>query len=252
MHRLLIADGDAAARESLRALLPWQRCGVETVAEADTYQAAARLGMELRPDAAFVSLRLGARWGCDLAGLWRRAGLRTAVCVISNSGENTLLLRAMRAGARDFLLRPVSIPEARAFLARALHEAEEDAPALLPAPDAILGDRALSPLAAKMLSAVRERLDGGPVTLTAIADSLGMNGKYLGQVFLRETGMTLSQYVTACRMERARQLLTGTREKVSAVAGMVGYSQLNRFYVHFRAYFGVSPGELRGGHARRR
>lgn len=29
------------------------------------------------------------------------------------------------------------------------------------------------------------------------------------------------------------------------VASMVGYSQLNNFYVHFKNYFRISPGALR-------
>ena len=49
----------------------------------------------------------------------------------------------------------------------------------------------------------------------------------------------------ACRMIEARKLITGTREKVSVIAGMVGYGQLNNFYIHFRSYFGVSPSTLR-------
>ena len=36
-----------------------------------------------------------------------------------------------------------------------------------------------------------------------------------------------------------------TREKISVIAGLVGYSQLNNFYIHFRSYFGVSPGTMR-------
>ena len=29
------------------------------------------------------------------------------------------------------------------------------------------------------------------------------------------------------------------------IAGLVGYSQLNNFYIHFRNYFGVSPSSMR-------
>ena len=69
-------------------------------------------------------------------------------------------------------------------------------------------------------------------------------------MFLRDTGMKLSEYLLAYRMERARQLILTTREKISVIAHIVGYSQLNRFYVHFRTYFGMSPGDLRAFEAR--
>ena len=49
----------------------------------------------------------------------------------------------------------------------------------------------------------------------------------------------------AYRMLEAKRLIVNTREKISVIAGMVGYSQLNNFYTQFRDYFGVSPSSLR-------
>jgi len=46
-------------------------------------------------------------------------------------------------------------------------------------------------------------------------------------------------------MLEARRLIITTGEKISVIAGLVGYSQLNNFYIHFRNYFGVSPSSLR-------
>ena len=57
--------------------------------------------------------------------------------------------------------------------------------------------------------------------------------------------MKYSEYLTAYRMLEAKRLIINTREKISVVAGMVGYSQLNNFYTQFRDYFGVSPSSLR-------
>ena len=84
-----------------------------------------------------------------------------------------------------------------------------------------------------------------PQTLTAIAESMHMSGKYIGRIFLRDTGIKFSEYLMAYRMLEARKLIAGTQEKISVIAGMVGYGQLNHFYIHFRRYFGVSPSALR-------
>lgn len=246
MYRILIADSDATAREHLRALLSRERLHIETIAEADSYQAATRLAMELDPHAAFVALRLGDRCGCSLAEQWLCAGLRTAVCITADIATGELILRAMRAGARDFLTTPVAAQEVQAFLERVLPESTEEMLSSTRAPvDTILGDRKFSALTERILLSARQRLYAPTATLTAIAGDLGMNSKYLGQVFLRETGMKLSSYVKACRMERARELITSTQEKIAVIAEKVGYEQLNRFYVNFKAYFGISPGDLR-------
>lgn len=57
--------------------------------------------------------------------------------------------------------------------------------------------------------------------------------------------MKYSEYLMAYRLLEAKRLIINTREKISVIAGMVGYSQLNNFYTQFRNYFGVSPSSLR-------
>lgn len=251
MYRLLIADGDSAAREDARTLLPWREYGFETLAEADSYTAAVDRALDMRPHAALIARQLGDRTGAELVEQLRAVGLRTAFCIVSDRDEPLFIRQAMQAGARDFLCKPLDPTEVLRFLERDLPVGADGArpswPPLRPGTDPILGvdHRSLSPLTNKILLMARSGLEHPPVTLTSIAEGLHMNSKYLGQVFLRETGMKLSEYMTACRMERARRLITGTQEKISVIANTVGYSQLNRFYIHFKKYFGVSPGALR-------
>ena len=59
--------------------------------------------------------------------------------------------------------------------------------------------------------------------------------------------MKFTDYLTAYRMLEAKRLLLNTQEKISVIANMVGYLQLNHFYIQFKNYFGVSPGVLRSG-----
>ncbi len=252
MYRLLIVDESEQARAGLRSLLPWRSYGFDTVAEADSYASAVDRALDIRPHAALVALRLGERSGVDLIEHLLAAGLQTAFCILSDSGDAASILRAMRAGARDWLLSPPDAGEVRAFLERALPGCTGGTNGEGPGRDLVphVDPARLSPLANKILLMALGSMDTAPVTLTSIAEALHMNSKYLGQVFLRETGMKLSAYVTACRMERAGRLVTGTSEKISAIASMVGYSQPNRFYVHFKTYFGVSPGTMRALSAR--
>ena len=240
MVRLLIADGDGGAREDAAALVR-QLLPHATVAEAATWEEALDRALVLRPQGALVALRLGARSGVELAERLREAGLDTACCLMAHTTEPELIRQAMRAGARDWLLTPLDREELRAFFRRVLPP-EEPASA---SPLLQLDWASLSPLTVRVMAMAQEGFRDPPVTLGSIAERLHMNGKYVGRVFLRETGMKLSQYLLICRVEEARRLVVNTREKISVIANTVGYSQLNRFYVHFRSYFGVSPGALR-------
>ena len=83
------------------------------------------------------------------------------------------------------------------------------------------------------------------LSLTNIAEIFHMSSKYIGRIFLRDTGLKFSEYLMVYRMLMARNLIVNTKEKISAIASSVGYSQLNNFYVHFKSYFNVSPSSLR-------
>jgi YesN/AraC family two-component response regulator len=102
----------------------------------------------------------------------------------------------------------------------------------------------LSRITLKILQAVRKDY-WHSLSLTAIAKQHKMSGKYMGRVFLKDTGMRFTDYLLAFRMQEARRLILTTGEKISVVAGMVGYSQLNNFYTHFHQYYGISPSSLR-------
>jgi AraC-like DNA-binding protein len=102
----------------------------------------------------------------------------------------------------------------------------------------------LSRITNKIILIVKSNYRRG-LSLTSIAETLNMSSKYIGRVFLQDTGMKFSAYLTAYRMIQAKRLIENSQEKISVVASMVGYSQLNNFYVHFKNYFRVSPGALR-------
>ena len=243
MYGLLIAGADPADRQSAAALVH-NLAPSMPVWQAGSYDEALAMILHLRPQAALIPLRLSARSGCSLTETVRAAGLDTAVCITSSSVEPESIRRAMRAGAQDYLLTPLNSQELSAFLRRAFPGTGQ---AILPSEDPILHVKyaSLSPLTVRLLRIVQEDFNNPPVTLLSISERLNMNSKYLGRVFLRDTGMKLSQYVLCCRMEEARRLIETTSEKISVIAGMVGYGQLNRFYVHFQSYFGLSPSALR-------
>ena len=250
MYRLLIADSDRSVRESVQNLLDWKSLGFELIAEAATFGDAANLALDLEPHIALIDAGREYRRGIELVHHLHDAGLRTVFCVISDSSEPDCVRRAIQAGAQDYLLKPLSAGQLQVFIEKTLAGSLHRFPAESSSQQAVdpivrLEYASLSRHTNKLLMMVHSDYKDPPITLSGIAESLHMNSKYLGRVFLQETGMKFSEYLLAYRMEEAKRLIIGTREKISAIANMVGYPQTNRFYVHFRNYFGISPSTLR-------
>lgn len=79
------------------------------------------------------------------------------------------------------------------------------------------------------------------ISLKHIAELYFMNEKYLGRLFLRETGKTFRQYLNDVRLEHAVQLLEGTRMSVLQISLECGYSNVTYFNRVFKEKFGRTP-----------
>ncbi|WP_240418662.1 response regulator transcription factor [Paenibacillus periandrae] len=84
-----------------------------------------------------------------------------------------------------------------------------------------------------------------PITLTSIADSVGLSSYYLSRLFREEVGESFNEYVTSLRIDKAIQLLQTTNMKVYEVAEQVGIPSYRYFSVLFRNRTGVAPTEFK-------
>jgi AraC-like DNA-binding protein len=83
------------------------------------------------------------------------------------------------------------------------------------------------------------------ITLNEIAALFYVTPSYLSRLFKQEAGINLNNYITMVRMEKAKQLLSQTNEKVNDIARMVGYPEANYFTRVFKKYTGYAPNERR-------
>ena len=72
-----------------------------------------------------------------------------------------------------------------------------------------------------------------------------MSKEHLSRLFRREFGVTVHDYITTLRMERARYLITEKRLEIKEAALLTGYSELAYFYRVFKKHFGITPGQVR-------
>jgi AraC-like DNA-binding protein/mannose-6-phosphate isomerase-like protein (cupin superfamily) len=83
------------------------------------------------------------------------------------------------------------------------------------------------------------------IALKDIAQHLKLSEYYLSHLFSRETGFSLSAYITKARMEQAAEILRDPTVRIAEAAYAVGYEDPNYFGKVFRKYFGCSPGAFR-------
>ncbi|TCL61086.1 AraC family two component transcriptional regulator [Kineothrix alysoides] len=78
-------------------------------------------------------------------------------------------------------------------------------------------------------------------TVESVCSHLNISTCYFSTLFKREVGLTLINYMTDIRMEKAKELLKNTEDKTYVIAEKVGYAEPNYFSYVFKKKFKVSP-----------
>ncbi len=82
-------------------------------------------------------------------------------------------------------------------------------------------------------------------TLEGLAERMHGSPYHLQRMFKRSRGVTPTQYAQEKRIERAKQLLSGTDHSVAAVAAQVGMPNSAHFATVFAAKTGLTPTQYR-------
>lgn len=86
------------------------------------------------------------------------------------------------------------------------------------------------------------------LSMEDIAKASLVSPSYLSRVFKAKSGMTVNEYVTHFRLERACSLLQGSKLMIDSVAHSIGYSSSAYFCRLFVRHFGCPPLQFRQNH----
>ena len=81
--------------------------------------------------------------------------------------------------------------------------------------------------------------------LQDVASEVHLSQSHFSTIFAQETGLTFTQYLTALRIGKARELLEATEMRSSQIATEVGYNDSHYFSYLFKKNTGITPGEYR-------
>ncbi len=88
-------------------------------------------------------------------------------------------------------------------------------------------------------------LEGRLPTLSDLAKTFGLSAKQLNCEFAAEFGQPIFAFVTARRLEQAREALLESDVPMKVISQRLGYSHVNHFNAAFKKKFGYPPGALR-------
>lgn len=248
MYTLLIVDDEATIIDGISRLLDWKQLGFERICAARNGTEMIENMLKWEPDICLVDVRLRDVYGYEVINKLNEIGMKCNYIMMSGYDDFSYACEALRCGAQDYLLKPINREQLKKRIEKVIveklhgtlpeEEKEKEDPVLLRA------FAEFSPLIQKMLMIVSVEY-GKHISLKDIADRFRMNPVYLGQLFIKETGMKFAEYLMSYRMTIAKKRILYTDEKIVNIASEVGYSNMNYFYNHFHKYYNITPSEMR-------
>ena len=83
------------------------------------------------------------------------------------------------------------------------------------------------------------------LNLERVAEIVGLSQYHFARLFRHAMGTSLQRYVTARRLERARELLLHSDHSLADIACLIGFGSQSHMTTLFRKHVGRTPGEIR-------
>ncbi|CAK7061273.1 MAG: putative response regulatory protein [Desulfovibrio sp.] len=246
---VLVADDEATVRQYLQAVIRRENLPVATLLEADNGLDALSLAQDQAPDLVFLDIRMPGLDGLETAKRLMETAFPGKVVIVSAYSEFDYAQRALRAGATDYLLKPVK-PADFAHIIHGVAETERTV-----TPERLKSEQSPQPGSQfvenrrpHMVRAVLAYIDANlnaPLRLEDIAKAVHVSPWHLSRTFKRLTGKSIADCVRETRIERAKEILLSADFSVTEIAGMVGFENAGYFATCFKQMTGASPSAFR-------
>lgn len=242
MLKVLVVEDEEMIRKGIVLAVDWAALDCVVVGEAANGQEALEAVERYAPSLIITDLKMPKMDGIQMLEQLRARGNRAYVIILTAYDSFSYAQSALRLGAVDFLLKPFHDGELEQAVTNLKQRMSAEQREELPVPGLKKGDKSKYVLQA--MEYIGEHYGDQNISVSTIAQHLGLSESHLSHLFRKETDYTLLNYLTRYRIHKAMELLRDCRLKVYEVAERVGYRDITYFSATFKKTTGVSPSEF--------
>ena len=242
MLKVLVVDDETVVRRGIVLGVDWAAMGCVIVGEAANGLEGIQAVERYKPNLIITDVRMPKMDGIEMMQELRRRGCQAHAILLTAYSDFEYVRSALQLGADDYLLKPFRDQELAAAVERVRQKLQErwekGNDIELPL---VKGDK--SKYVLKALEYISAHYADSGISITTIANHLGVSEGHLSHVFKKETNYTVVGYLTQYRIHMAMKLQRDRNHKVYEVAELVGYKDVAYFGSTFKKLTGVSPSE---------
>ncbi len=238
MYRVMLIDDEPFARKLLLSTIKWSELDMEVVGEAGNGIEAINVIDEMKPDIAFVDISMPFMNGIDFAAIAAERYPNLVIIIMTALDEFEYARKCVHLHVFEYMLKPI----VRSEVTETLRRLKAQLDAAVPAKTAEVAPEIEQSTIHQIQQYLQENFSDSQINLTFVAQLFGFSASYLSRKFKQDTGKSFVEYLTECRMERAREL-AGSNAKMFSTASTVGIPDPNYFGRCFKKYTGMSYSE---------
>lgn len=185
----------------------------------------------------------------------KNAGIEPICIIYSAYGEFEYARNAISLGVLEYLLKPIELEKFKELFDRVISICEEremikklgiiEKHQIKDIERITSGKSKETHLTKLAREMVYSRYGDSNLSVSMLADELNVSVTHISSTFKEDTGQNLSKFITTVRLNKAKELLVSTNQKINSISETVGYSNTSYFISLFRANVGISPAQYR-------
>ncbi len=239
MYNVLIADDETWVIFGLKRMIEKSGLPFRVIGETNDGVTTLEEVEKKKPDVLFSDIRMPGYTGLELLEHIQEKKLDVKVVFVSGYAEFTYAQQALSLGAVDYLLKPIK-PDMMTTVLKKLEvklagkiqeEVVEEKEVQLPVMEQVIAE-------------IQEHYTDN-ITLTELAKKYGISVGYLSSLIKENVGLSYSEYITAKRIQKAKELLEDERLSMEQIAEQTGFRDHFYFTKVFKKHTGITPGKYR-------
>lgn len=234
MYQTLFVDDDRFLVQSMNRILDWQGYGFNDPLAAGNVTEAIRILKSQKVDLLITDIEMPGNTGFDLADYVLENHLDITCCLLTSYARFDYAQKAVKLHTFDYLLKPLQKEELVSLLLKFKSQFETQKTPV----------EKYSPLVEQTIAYVRTNLKES-ISRETITNELHISEGHISHLFKKETGMSLTEYITNMRINKAKELLKDTNDSIAEICEQIGYNYQAYFTKIFKEKTGMSPMQYR-------
>ncbi|WP_248927207.1 response regulator transcription factor [Paenibacillus hamazuiensis] len=253
--KILIVDDEYFVRVGLQTTIDWHEHHLEVVGEAEDGETGLEMAVRLKPDIILTDMNMPFLDGLGFMEQMRNRGVTAKVIVLSGYDDFQYARGSIAYGVSDYLMKPIENDKLLASVNKVADAIRKERMT-----ESIYKAKLIQDLLV-VLKQLRSRKTAGTdkvvkdaidyirrnydknLSVGEIAEKLYTSPSNLMHAFKKNTSMTVNDYITEYRIEKAKALLSTNRYKIYEVCIRVGMKDPRHFSQLFKRYTNVTPKE---------